>query len=154
MKKTIIATLLILAMAFTAQAATYDLILQWDSNTESDLATGDNPRYKVYKGKASFNGIKPILPKAGVEVFNVKVADDEDATNELVQFTVQAISDQEVHYFTVTALDESGNESGLSNEVSTLIVDHDAPAAPKGLKYWWEKLVAWWNQLTGGLRIG
>ena len=148
----------ILLMAVPAFGAPFDLVLQWDENTEPDLATGENARYKIYKGLSTFNGIKPtvITPESGIEVIEVKVADDENPDSVLVQKGIAGLDDEISYYFTVTALDNSGNESKLSNEVHTVAVDRTAPAAPKGL-IWWKKLIQgaknYYHKLFGGLRI-
>lgn len=127
MKKLIIATLLLLLMAGPVFGASYDLTLQWDENTEPDLATGEKARYKIYVR----TGESLADDKANAtEVFEVKVADDENADPLLVQKTVVGFDDSTVKYIAVTALDEDGNESYLSNEVNTGDIDVTAPGRP------------------------
>lgn len=141
--KKLIATLLFLAMAFPAFGADFDLVLQWDENTEPDLATGEKARYKIYyRIGESLNGDKT----AADVVLPVKVSNDENLDAALVQYTVGNLDDQKVYYFAVTALDESQNESGLSNEVHTTIVDHTPPGVPKNLT-WFEKIIAFLKSL-------
>ena len=72
--------------------------LNWDPNVESDLAG-----YYVYHGTASGSYGAPM--DAGV------------ATT----YTVTGLTDGVTYYFSVTARDVAGNESGYSNEVSKTI---------------------------------
>ena len=127
--KKLIATLLFLAMAFPAFGADFDLVLQWDENTEPDLATGEKARYKIYmRVGESMAGLKT---NATEPVINVRVADDENADPLIVQKTTADLDDTKQYFIAVTALDGWGNESGLSNEVST---DNSGPANPGGCR--------------------
>ena len=78
--------------------------LVWDANIESDLAG-----YKLYKGNES-------------GVYN----DVTDVGN-VTQYTVDVPDG--TWYFALSAYDTSDNESGYSNEVSTL-TDSTSPAIP------------------------
>ncbi len=73
-----------------------DAVLSWDANTEADLAG-----YKVYHGTASGDYGIPI-----------------DIGNQTT-YTVSGL-DLGEHYFAVSAYDTSGNESGVSTEVSKI----------------------------------
>ena len=146
--KKLIATLLFLAMAFPAFGADFDLVLQWDENTEPDLATGTNARYKIYiQEGTSLNGLKVGTP------IPVLVADDENTDPALVQYTIPNLDDQITYYVALTALDNDGNESDLSNEVNTLLIDATPPAAPKGFNIlrWMKQMIS--KYFGGGLRI-
>ena len=105
--------------------------LQWDSNTEPDLATGSKPRYKIYvRDGQSLQGNKANA----TSVWSVLVADDEDPRAEYV---LRTISLDRLSFVAVTAIDEAGNESGLSNEV---FWPKTGPAlATKGSLSWVEK---------------
>jgi hypothetical protein len=119
---------LFLAMTSGGYAANLDLVLQWDENIEPDLATGTNPRYKIYyKTGTSGAGIKsnfigqpagePNVADEASSPVNVTVALDENPDPAVVQFTLHNLEDTQNYYIAVTALDEAGNESELSNEV-------------------------------------
>ena len=110
-------------------AANFDLVLQWDENTEPDLATGDNPRYKIYYktgssgagDKNNYIGLpasEPDMADEGVSPVPVTVALDENADAAIVQFTLHNLEDSQDYYIAVTALDDYGNESDLSDEIS------------------------------------
>jgi predicted secreted protein len=120
-----------------AHGANFDLILQWDENTEPDLATGSNPRYKIYyKTGSSGNGIKtnyiglPVGEAAGDEgpsAVGVTVEQDENPEPGIVQFTLHNLDDTQSYNIAVSALDNVGNESDLSNEVSTIATPDTPP---------------------------
>ena len=74
-----------------------DVTLSWSSNTEPDLGG-----YKVYYGAASHTYGNPVV--IGLQT----------------SYTVTGLSNG-TYYFSVTAYDTSGNESGFSNEVSKTI---------------------------------
>ena len=141
---------IILFLLFTLPtfAANYDLTLQWDENTEPDLATGTNARYKIYiQEGSSLNGLKVGTP------IPVTVSDDENTDPALVQYRLPNLDDQVTYYIAVTALDNSGNESDLSNEVNTIGIDATSPAAPKGFNIlrWMKQMIS--KLFGGGLRI-
>ena len=110
-------------------AANFDLVLQWDENTEPDLAVGENPRYKIYYktdssgagSKANYIGLpsgEPYVADEGSTPVGVTVAEDENSDPAVVQFTLHNLDDAKAYYIAVTALDDAGNESDLSAEVS------------------------------------
>ena len=143
--------LFILSIAFVtflvspAIAANYDLTLQWDENTEPDLATGDNPRYKIYyRTGSSGNGnknnyiglpsVEPAVADEGSSAVSVTVAQDENLDTSVVQFTLHNLDDTQTYYIAVTALDNYGNESDLSDEISTSdVVDPDLDTDGDGI---------------------
>ena len=98
--KTFSYTFLIVFIAILTASPTWagTVTLTWDPNIESDMAG-----YKVYHGTAS--GSYTMALNAG----------------NVTQYTVNNLTDGQTYYFAVTAYDTSGNESGYSNEVSTLI---------------------------------
>ena len=81
--------------------------LEWDANTESDLAG-----YKIYVGTES-----------GVYASNTDVGD-------VLENEMQNLIPGTTYFFVATAYDTSGNESGYSNEISTLVLDVTPPGAP------------------------
>ena len=109
MKKNII-ILMILIVPFNLFG---QVKLQWDANTERDLAG-----YKVHYGTASRN-------------YNTHINVDKNT-----QCTIPI--DYGIHYyFAVTAYDSAGNESGYSNEVDTLIEipDTTPPVPPANVRF-------------------
>jgi hypothetical protein len=85
---------LLLSLFSTAPAFAADVTLAWNPNTEEDLAG-----YRIYYGTAS---------------------GDYDYTMELgnqTEYTVTNLEEGLLYYFSATAYDLSGNESGYSNEV-------------------------------------
>ena len=95
----LVAIILLPAVAFAGTAT-----VRWQADTELDL-----DGYRIYHGTASRSYGPPI------NVGNV--------TN----YTIDNLEEGKTHYFTVTALDLSGNESGYSQEVSKIIVDTQNP---------------------------
>lgn len=95
--------------------SSWDIQLAWDANTEADLAG-----YRLYHSVgSSFNGVVPY----GNSVATIPA----DTQN----FSLP-ITDPGTHYFLLTAYDESGNESGPSNEVFKT-VDNASPSNPVNL---------------------
>ena len=115
--------LIIAAILFCFQSSGYaaDITLKWGANTEPDLAG-----YKIYY-KASFSG----APYDGVDIDQgsspISLTTDDpddpyyvDPNNPEILLT--GLDDNEDYFIVVTAYDdeEPYNESGFSNEVSTL----------------------------------
>jgi len=89
-----------------------DVTLQWDANTEPDRV-GYRIYYDIdtgppYDGAVAAEDSSPI---------DVKIADVE--AGDTVQYTLTGLEDGETYFFTVTAYNTSGSESGYSNKVST-----------------------------------
>ena len=110
MKRIWMAIILVLLMISYAPAA--QKVFTWDANTEADLAG-----YRLYMSNTSGSyGTTPIATiPAGTETLNYDVSPDG------------------TYYFVMTAYDTNDNESGYSNEVST-VIDETAPAPPGGLQ--------------------
>ena len=85
----------------------FEITLQWDPNTEANLAG-----YKIHYGTAS--GQYDHVVNIGKSV----------------TATVSGLDANMRYYFAVTAFDTSQNESGYSNEVSHIIADIDADGLP------------------------
>jgi hypothetical protein len=97
-RKRILAGILVMVLGVTlclpALAEAFRLTLAWDANTETDLAG-----YKIYIGYA---------PKKYSWIIDVK--------NQTTG-TVDNLVDGTVYYFTLTAYNSKGLESGFSNEI-------------------------------------
>jgi len=95
-----------------------DVTLQWDANTEPDLAG-----YKVYfdidSGEPYDWANSPITMTLNL---------DENSDPNVVEYTLIALPDGVIWYFVVTAYDNQDLESGYSNEVNT---GSDFISAPK-----------------------
>ncbi len=89
------AALFLLAGSGSLLAA--DVTLQWDANTETDLAG-----YKLYYGTAPGVYGTPII------------------VGKVTTYTLTAVQPG-TYYFAVTAYNTSGAESGFSNEVTTTV---------------------------------
>lgn len=100
---------------FCSFAVAVEVMLAWDANDETDLAG-----YRVYQTDVSGDYTKGeehavATAPAGTETATVHVTEDGR------------------YYWVVTAYDEQGNESDLSNEV-TEDLDSTSPEAPTGFK--------------------
>lgn len=124
----IILLTLLLFSAVEAHAAGR-AVLTWDQNTESDLAG-----YKVYMGTASGQYGPPV--DVGLT-----------ATPQAPRHVIEPLADG-TYYFVVTAYDQSGNESGFSNEDSKTI-DSTPPKPPLNLRALIEKIIAAIMKLFG-----
>ena len=90
----IAAVAVMLFVTLDLRAATYSVRLEWDANSEPDIA-----EYKVYWGPQSG------APNQSRKVGNVTTA------------TVDNLDEGTTYFFTVTAFNRAGLESGPSNEV-------------------------------------
>ena len=87
-----------------------DVLVEWDPNTEADLAG-----YKLYYG--------PTSRSQGSYAETVLIS-DKNLTN--WSLTLPA----DTYYFALTAYDTSGNESAFSIEVSAVVPDLAGPGKP------------------------
>lgn len=84
-------------------------ILQWNANTESDLAG-----YKIYYGTSARTGIDPkICTMCG---YTTKVD-----VGKVTTYTINNLTNSQTYYFSISAYDTSANESAFSSQVSKLI---------------------------------
>jgi hypothetical protein len=90
--KTLFSCIVIL-LIFPVFAFAGSVILEWEANSETDLA-----QYRVYYGTFS-RDYKPFIPVGNVTTY-----------------TMTDLEDGETYYFALTAVDTSGNESGYSAE--------------------------------------
>jgi hypothetical protein len=96
-------------LAFAAIATAADYTLQWDANSEADLAG-----YRLYYKE------DPADPYVNhVELTTIDPGDPNyiDPADPAPQYTFLGLTDGTVYYFVVTAFDTEGFESGNSNEV-------------------------------------
>jgi predicted phage tail protein len=92
---------LILAILAPSSLFAADVSLAWDANSETDLAG-----YRIYYGTSSRSYGSPVT------------------LGKVTTYTVQSLSSG-TYFFTVTAFNSSGAESGYSNEVTTTIAPTD-----------------------------
>jgi len=97
-----------LTLLFSFAAPTYaqDVTLEWDANTEPDLA-GYNVYYKTGSSGPPYNGTGATEGNSPIDVGNV------------TQFTLTGLPDGVTYFFVVTAYNTGDVESDYSNEVST-----------------------------------
>lgn len=107
--RTLFFTAALLALAFTAYAA--DVTLQWDANTETDLAG-----YRLYQKQDS-----AVPPFTKVQ----------DIPKSAQTASVTGLDPTHSYSFAVTAYNTAGMESAYSNVVTIPA----APAIPGGLKW-------------------
>ena len=107
--RTLFFTAALLALAFTAYAA--DVTLQWDANTETDLAG-----YRLYQKQNS-----AVPPFAQVQ----------DIPKGTTTASVTGLDSSHSYSFAVTAYNTAGMESAYSN----IVTIPAAPIAPAGLKW-------------------
>ncbi len=93
--KSILIVILFLILAFPCSALAASVNLRWDPNTESDISS-----YNVYYGTTSRGYGNPI------PVGNV------------TSHVIDGLQEGTTYFFSVTAVDTSGNESGYSSEIS------------------------------------
>jgi len=141
--------LLVLAISilFVSSAWSADVTLQWDANTEPDLA-GYMVYYDIdsgvpYDGLTSLQGSSPII---------VPVESLSDANNP--EFTLNGLDDFKDHYFAVTAYDNEtpALESDYSNEVGLGYRTDGPPNQPALRKAFWKIIQSIWKNFRRGLR--
>ena len=99
--------LIVLFLAWHAPAFALDITLQWDANTETDLA-GYKVYYKIETTGPSYNGTGAVEGNSPIDVGNV------------TQFTMHGLDEDVTYFFAVTAYNTGQLESGFSNEVDAL----------------------------------
>jgi hypothetical protein len=102
---------------FVTPAYGMNVTLQWDANTEPNLAG-----YKIYYDTDSGVPYNPAVEdRATNNPDGPPIVLGSDAT----EITLAGLTDGKVYYFAITAFDDQGQESGYSNEVTT----DDSPPA-------------------------
>ncbi len=100
--------LLLTFFAWCIPAYSLDITLQWDANTETNLA-GYKVYYKAetsgppYNGTGAVEGPSPII-----------------VSRNATQYTLYGLNEDVVYFFAVTAYNTNQLESGFSNEVDAL----------------------------------
>jgi hypothetical protein len=117
-KKILIALVMGMFLAGSALADTVNVQLTWEHDIPADLAG-----FRLYSDTSTVtNCSEAVGPKVGDDIPYVE--------GEPLETSYQVVGPQgEIHYFRVTAFDESNNESGCSEEVSFTIPDV-APGVP------------------------
>lgn len=127
-------SLLMVLIWMVAPATAADVVLNWNPNSESDLAG-----YKVYQSTISGQYGAPVATLGKVVT----------STLALPQLAVDA-----TYFFVITAYDLAGNESGKSNEVSKLVAGIPLPPAlPMPTSFRYDNGAMKWDampQATGG----
>jgi hypothetical protein len=96
---------------FTGFCFAADVTLQWDSNTESDLA-GYKIYYNIYSGEP-YDGEDA---DQGPSPITVDINELDNSNNP--EFTLTGLDEAETYFFAITAYDYEDLESDFSNEVS------------------------------------
>ncbi len=99
--------LIALFLAWCTPAFALDITLQWDANTETDLA-GYKVYYKIETSGPSYNGTGAVEGNSPIDVGNV------------TQFTLHGLYEDVTYFFAVSAYNTTQLESGFSNEVDAL----------------------------------
>lgn len=116
-----LALLIIVFLAYSWVGAA-DIKLAWDANTETDLAG-----YNVYYGTTARVGIDPKVCVMCGYVTKVPLG-------KVTSYTITGLTKETAYWISVTAFDDSANESGFSNEVTGPAKDYTVPIDPKNLK--------------------
>ncbi len=133
MKKILMFTAMFLIIPVMAWAAS-NVTFQWDANNESDLAG-----YRIYQTNLDGN----YTYGSGNEVVDIP------AGTETSIITVQ----DGTWFWVVTAYDNSGNESGPSNQV-TASLDTESPQPPQSfLVFLIQKIIAFLQNLLSDFKI-
>ncbi len=88
-----------------------EVMLEWDPNTESDLA-GYKMYYKTGSSGTPYNGTGIDQGDSGINIPLENLATPDNPS-----FSLTGLQDNEFYYLVLTAVDSSGNESGYSNEI-------------------------------------
>jgi hypothetical protein len=100
-KKYVIITLYLLSILLLIPSfifAKSSVTVKWNANTETDLGS-----YRIYYGTVSRSYGSPM--PVGL----------------LTNYTIEGLEEGKTYYFSITAVDTAGNESGYSNEISKTI---------------------------------
>lgn len=107
----LVGLVLLLIATATSYAGDKSVTLEWDANTEEDLA-----------------GYRVFCRQAG-QSYNYGTPNWEGAE---ITCTISGLADNAAYHFVARAFDTSGNESGDSNEVMR---DWESPKAPCLLRF-------------------
>lgn len=138
MKTLFISMVMIIFLLTAGIAGAANVTFRWDANPETDLA-----KYKLYQAETAGGPYtKAQVVGEGNLVAIMLLADLADPANP--EYTLTDVADGQ-HYWVLTAADLTNNESGFSNEVTT-IIDTTPPAPPSNLSIW-EIIIAWIKNL-------
>ena len=104
--------LILLFLAWYTPVYALDVTLQWDANTEADLA-GYKVYYKTETSGSTYNGTGAVEGNSPIDVGNK------------TEFTLHGLDENVTYFFAVTAYNADQLESGFSNEVDALGVSLD-----------------------------
>lgn len=102
---------ILLILLFPSLVLASEITLEWDANTEPDIE-----KYRLYQSQIS-------------GVYGASVG---EVTHPVVEYTIPDLPDGQ-YYWSVTAVDQSNNESGKSNEVKH-IFEVGVPGAPQSVR--------------------
>ena len=107
--------MLLIAMFFVWGIPAYalDITLQWDANTEEDLA-GYKVYYKTETSGPSYNGTGAVEGSSPIDV------------GDTMETTLHGLDENVTYFFAVTAYNTDQLESGFSNEVDALGMSLDS----------------------------
>ena len=114
-KRMFLVFFILVAQLFSTYAYSAEVTLQWDANTEPDLAG-----YKIYYDTNSNPPYAGVDAAQGMSAIVVPLGSLPDQGQP--EYTLTDLDDSNDYFFAVTAYDneEPYNESGFSNEVNTL----------------------------------
>ena len=130
------------------------IILNWDANSETDLAG-----YKIYYSTttacadSSAECDDPTGPYSGTEAdqgdspVTVNLTDLSDSANP--EYTITGLDDTKTYYFAVTAFDNEATplESGYSNQIELKYKTNGSPAKPNLIKAFWQIITSFFKNL-------
>jgi hypothetical protein len=99
--------LILVFLAWCTPAYALDITLQWDANTEADLA-GYMVYYKTGTSGPSYNGTGAVEGNSPIDV------------GDTTEITLHGLNEDVAYFFAVTAYNTDQMESGYSNEVDAL----------------------------------
>lgn len=106
---------------FQSSSSAADITLKWAANTEPDLA-GYKIYYKNGFSGAPYDGVDIDQGSSPISLTTIDTNDPNYVDPDNPELLLTGLNDDEDYFFVVTAYDneEPYNESGFSNEVSTL----------------------------------
>ena len=105
--------LILMLLSWCIPAYALDITLQWDANTEADLA-GYKIYYKTETSGPSYNGTGAVEGSSPIDV------------GDTTEITLHGLDEDVTYFFAVTAYNTTQLESGFSNEVDALGVSLDS----------------------------
>lgn len=106
-------TLILMFLLWCTPTFALDITLQWDANTETDLA-GYKIYYKIETSGPFYNGTGAVEGNSPIDAGNT------------TEITLHGLDEDVTYFFAVTAYNTAQLESGFSNEVDALGVNLDS----------------------------